>query len=165
MGSHRELRQQIIQALHNSGAGGHSGRQATIKRIEQFFYWTSLKSDVITTVSECLVCQQNKGEHVPTPSLLQPLPVPFKPWVDISMDFVEGLPQSNHKDTILVVIDRFSKYAHFVSLTHPFSAKDIALVFFENIHKLHGMPSTIVSDRYPIFLSQFWTQLFKKLGT
>ena len=120
---------------------------------------------MIEFVTACLTCQQHKGEHVPTPGLLQPLPIPFKPWTDISMDFIEGLPKSNHKEDILVVVDRFSKYSHFISLSHPFSAKDVAALFFEQVHKLHGLPATIVSDRDAVFLSQFWTQLFKKLGT
>lgn len=81
----------------------------------------------------------------------------------IAMDFIEGLPKSQGKNIILVVIDRFTKYAHFFSLTHPFSAEQIAQLSIDNICKLHEVPSFIVSDRDPIFTSSFWKELFKFL--
>jgi hypothetical protein len=73
--------------------------------------------------------------------LLQPLPVPERTWEDISMDFVEGLSSSQGKTTIFVTIDRLSKYAHFVAISHPYTAVSITQVFFENIFKLYGMPN------------------------
>ncbi|KAK0600514.1 hypothetical protein LWI29_015726 [Acer saccharum] len=81
------------------------------------------------------------------------------------MDFIEGLPPSQGKDTILVVIDRLTKYAHFLTLSHPFTASQVAKIFFDNIHKLHGLPSSITSDRDKIFTSNFWQILFKLVGT
>jgi hypothetical protein len=81
------------------------------------------------------------------------------------MDFIEGLPKSEGYDTILVVVDRFSKYAHFLPLKHPFSAAIVAQVFLDNVVKLHGVPKTLVSDRDKVFTSQFWKALFQTLGT
>ena len=77
------------------------------------------------------------------------------------MDFVEGLPLSNNFNAIMVVVDRFTKYAHFIPLKHPFSAAQIAKVVLDNIVKLHGLPTTIVTDRAKIFVSTFWKELFK----
>ena len=84
--------------------------------------------------------------------------------MDISMDFIEGLPNSNGKDVILVIVDRFSKYAHFIGLKHSYSASGIAQLFFDNIFKLHGLPNTIISDRDPICFSSFWQKLFSLQG-
>jgi IS30 family transposase len=96
--------------------------------------------------------------------LLQPLPIPIAPFIDISMDFIEGLSKSEGKEVILVVVDRFSKYARLIALAHPYSALTVTKVFMEHVYKLHGMPATIVSDRGNIFLSQFWKELFKHQG-
>lgn len=80
------------------------------------------------------------------------------------MDFVEGLPLSNHKDLILVAMDRLTKYGHFLALKHPFTAQHVADVFLLEIYKLHGLPQSIVTDRDPIFTSLFCQQLFKAMG-
>ena len=80
------------------------------------------------------------------------------------MDFIEGLPNSEGKDTIMVVVDRFTKYAHFLNLTHPFDAPKVARPFLAHISKLHGLPQSIVSDRDKIFISQFWIELFTLQG-
>jgi hypothetical protein len=107
-------------------------------------------------------------EQVQTPhptGLLQPLLVPSQVWSDISMDFIEGFPKVGGKSVVLTVVDRFSKFAHFMALGHPYSAASVAKAFFEGIVWLHGIPCSIVSDRDTIFTSAFWTELFKMTGT
>jgi hypothetical protein len=96
-------------------------------------------------VDECDTFQCNKGETVKTPGTLQPLPIPPAIWIDISMEFIIGLPKYGNKSVIMVVVDRLSKYAHLCALQHPFKASIVAQVFMENIFKLHGMPQSIVS--------------------
>jgi len=93
--------------------------------------------------------------------LLQPLPIPDHVWQDIAMDFVEGFPRVGGKSVILTVVDRFSKMAHFIALSHPYSASSVARGFFDNIVRLHGFPYSIVSDRDTVFTSNFWEELFK----
>lgn len=154
------LQSQIIHALHSSLVGGHSGILTTYMRIKKLFFWTHLKKRIQEFVTNCTVCQQAKTEKVPYPGLLQPLAVPDFAWHTVTMDFIEGLPKSSHYDCILVVVDKFSKYAHFLKLCHPFSASKIAKLYMEQIYKLHAMPSAIISDRDKIFTSQFWQELF-----
>jgi hypothetical protein len=81
------------------------------------------------------------------------------------MDFIDGLPKCEGYSVILVVVDRFTKYAHFLPLRHPYIAQSVALIFFNNIVRLHGLPQTIVSCRDKIFTSTFWKELFKLLQT
>ena len=124
-----------------------------------------MKKFILAQVQSCLLCQKAKPERVPYPGLLSPLPVPHQAWHTISMDFISGLPQSSQFNSILVVIDKFSKYGHFISLRHPFNAQKVAEVFLDNVYKLHGMPKYIISDRDPIFTSQFWKMLIARTGT
>lgn len=165
IGKQGDLRTQIFQELHSNGIGGHSGNRATYKRIYEYFFWTTLRQDVGRWVRECGTCQEVKGETVKQPGLLQPLIVPKEPWKDIAMDFITGLPKSQGYEVIWVVVDRFSRYAHFVGLQHPISAKSLAMSFFDQIYRLHGLPESIVSDRESLFLSEFWQTLFKIAGT
>ncbi|GJW61429.1 retrotransposon-related protein [Tanacetum coccineum] len=136
VGNDSKLRAFIIHHYHGDAMGGHSGASVTLHRIKEVFYW--------------------KG-------LLQPLPIPEKIWSSISMDFIKQLPNSHGKTVILVVVDRLSKYAHFMAMQHPFTASTVAQVFLDNVYRLHGMPDSIISDKVKIFLSHFWQSLFKVL--
>jgi len=91
--------------------------------------------------------------------------VPSQVWEEISLDFVDGLPPSTGKTTVMVVVDRLTKYAHFIALAHPYTTKKVAEVFIANVVRLHGMPTAMVSDRDPIFLSTFWKEFFTLQGT
>jgi hypothetical protein len=82
--------------------------------------------------------------------LLQPLPIPTTIWIDISMDFIEGLPPSNGYTVIIVVVDRLTKYAHFAALKHPFTVATVAKVLIANVVRLHGIPASIITDRQSI---------------
>jgi hypothetical protein len=165
LGSSKTIQQQVLEAFHSSPVGGHSGAPATYCRLKRFFYWPGMKEDVWAFVRHCSVCLQAKPDHARYPGLLQPLPVPSSSWEIISMDFIEGLPVSNSANAILVVVDKFSKFAHFIALKHPFTAQSVAQLFLDNVFRLHGLPKSIISDRDKIFTSTFWKTLFKATGT
>lgn len=164
VGNNVEIKTHIFKWLHDSAVGGHSGRDATLHRIKSLFFWPKMSLEVQNYVRNCSVCQKNKYENVAKPGLLHPLPVPQGVWESISMDFIEGLPPSSGKHCILVVIDKLSKNAHFIALSHPYTAIEVAQAYLDNIFKLQGLPKDIVSDRDPTFLSEVWKELFRVHG-
>lgn len=157
--------QRFLKEYHASPAGGHAGALRTYRRLATNLHWPGMMRSVTQFMAECDVCQRNKYETKSPAGLLNPLPIPDRVWEDISLDFITGLPRSMGIDCILVVVDRFSKYGHFIGIKHPFTSRTVADVFAREVVRLHGMPSSIVSDRDPIFLSSFWKELFKLSGT
>ena len=125
-----EFWQQLLQEAHE---WGHEGAEKTLHRLRSSFYNTHMTRCVREFVKGCSTCQRNKSEHLHPAGLLQPLPIPHNVWSDIAMDFVEGLPKVAGKSVILTIVDRFSKYAHFIPLSHPYSANSVARAFFDNI--------------------------------
>ncbi|KAL4183064.1 hypothetical protein AMTRI_Chr11g96310 [Amborella trichopoda] len=106
------------------------------------------------------MCQCQKLENTSPAGLLQPLPIPQQVWTDLSMDFIDGLPNSNGKTTIFVVVERLSKATHFIPISHPYTTTSVAQIFFNQVFKLYGMPKSIVCDRDLVFTSVFWKELF-----
>jgi transposase InsO family protein len=152
----------IVAAAHEEG---HEGIQKTLHRLRRDFHTPNDRHLVSDFVQGCITCQRNKTEHLHPAGLLRPLPILMAVWSDVAMDFVEGLPRVAGKTVILTVVDRFSKYAHFIALAHPYTAETVARAFFADIVRLHGVPVSIVSDRDPVFTSAFWTALFTATGT
>ena len=144
---------------------GHFGREKTLLTLANHFYWPKMRRDVDRFVKRCITCNKAKSKLKPH-GLYTPLPAPTTPWEDISMDFVLGLPRTRRgHDSIFVVVDRFSKMAHFIACHKSDDASHIATLFFRDIVHLHGVPKTIVSDRDVKFMSYFWKTLWGKLGT
>jgi hypothetical protein len=147
------------------GLMGHFGVNKTEDVLDARFFWPCMRRDVERFVARCTTCQKAKS-HLDPHGLYMPLPVPSVPWVDILMDFVLDLPHTHKgRDSIFVVVDRFSKMAHFIPCHKTDDVAHIADLFFHDIVCLHGVPNTIVSDRDTKFLSHFWRCLWAKLGT
>ena len=144
---------------------GHFGVAKTLGVLHEHFFWPYMKRDVEKLCERCIACRKAKSRQQPH-GLYTPLPILSSPWVDLSMDFVFGLPRTKRgRDSIYMVVDRFSKMAHFIACHKINDASHIADLFFKEIIRLHGMPRTIVSDRDAKFLSYFWKTLWGKLGT
>ena len=89
--------------------------------MRQLFHWPGLRVTVKDFILGWDTCKRCKHENVAYPGLLQPLPIPEQSWTSVSMDFIEGLPRSEGKDCVMVVVDRLTKFAHFVGLVHPYT--------------------------------------------
>ena len=147
-GSQITLQQTIIQECHDALYAGHYGSAKTALRVQQQFHWNGLYQDIALYCNTCISCRRNKPSNRKPPGLLQPLEVPFLPWRVVSVDFITHLPMTvDGYDCIMVVVDKFSKRAHFVPTTSVATAEDTAHLFFNTIWRAHGLPAKIISDR------------------
>ena len=165
VGSESKLKIPLMSEFHNTASAGHGGVKKMLVGLSALFYWKGMRKSVEEYIKKCNVCQQTKYTMKAPGGLLQPLPTPTAVWEDVSMDFITGLPNFKGLTVIFVVVDRFSKYAHFGTLPNNFNASKVAELFMEMVVKHHGFPKTVVSDHDPIFVSKFWTHLFDASGT
>ncbi|KAE8717722.1 hypothetical protein F3Y22_tig00110029pilonHSYRG00062 [Hibiscus syriacus] len=150
---------------YQGGWEGHPGIHQNLALIAKHYYWPYMGNDVEAYVKTCLVCQQDKIEQKKPVGLLQPFPIPERPWESLSMDFIVGLPVTDGFSSIMVVIDRFSKYGTFIPTSKVCPAKEAARLFLKHVVKYWGVPKTIISDRDTRFTGRFWKRLFKLMGS
>ncbi|WVZ85064.1 hypothetical protein U9M48_032026 [Paspalum notatum var. saurae] len=150
-----ELRKKILDEAHTSMFTLHPGSNKMYQDLKQKFWWTRMKREIAKYVSECDVCQRVKADHLKPAGMLQPLAVPTWKWEDIHMDFIVGLPRAQKGyDSIWVIIDRFTKSAHFIPVKTTYRAKQYAELYISRIVSLHGVPLTITSDeRLTVFVT------------
>ena len=156
-------RLRVLQSRHDFPAAGHFGYNKTLELISRDFWWPQMWKEVKEFVLSCDICSRSKNPRHRPYGLLQPLPIPRRPWSSVSMDFITDLPPSNSFDSILVVVDRLTKMAHFIPCKKTSSSEDTARLFLDNVYRYHGLPDDIVSDRGTQFVSKFWRSLFEIL--
>jgi hypothetical protein len=160
------LQRLILDEAHYSAYSVHPGSTKMYMDLRQRYRWTRMKGDIIEYVTRCDTCRRVKAEHQRLARLLQPLHIPVWKWDEISMDFIVGLPKTpNGHDSIWAIIDRLTKVAHFIPVRTDYKGNKLAQLYIDNILRLHGVPSRIVSDRGIQFTSRFWKSLHKALGT
>ena len=157
------LRMHIISSNHDSPIAGHPGYQKTQELIEQQYYWPGLALDVRSYVARCDRCACFKGSNMKPAGSAIPLQPSTMPWVDVSADFITDLPLSNGFNSILTVVDRFSKETEFIPCTKTAMALDTAKLYLFHVWKDHGLPRTIISDCSLQFASQVMLDLCKQL--
>ena len=154
-----------MDEIHQAPYSGHPGYQKTIATTRKQYFCPEMKNDMAEYISRCMKCKQVKVEHKHQAGLLQPFLVPEWKWEVVSMDFITGLPTTwRQHDSIMVVVDKLTKAAHFIPVKSKHKNDDIAKIFMKEIFKLHGLPKAIVSDKDVKFTSIFWKGLFADLG-
>src|SRR4051812_11375688 len=167
-GKHENLdvTSEVMKEAHDTPLSIHPGSTKMYQDIRQRYWWSNMKQDIARYVEECDVCRRVKAEHQRPVGTLQPLSIPEWKWDKIEMDFVTGFPRSQKgHDAIFVVIDRFSKVAHFLPIKETISASQLADLYVSRIVSLHGIPLEISSDRGSIFTSKFWDSFQEAMGT
>ena len=161
-----KLKKRILEEAHSSPYSIHPGGNKMYKDLRQVYWWSNMKQEVAEYVAKCLTCQRIKIEHQRPAGLLQPLDVPEWKWDSVSMDFIIGLPRSTKgMNAIWVIVDRLMKSAHFLAMKNHSSLDQLAELYVNTIVRLHGVPSSIVSDRDTRYQSTYWKELQKALGT
>jgi hypothetical protein len=161
-----QVRQQILDEAHLSRYSIHPGSTKMYQDLKQHYWWTKMKIKIARYVARCDTCRPVKAVHMKTVGPLQSLPIPTWKWEHISMDFIVGLPKTAKGfDSIWVIIDRLTKIGHFLPVKTKYPVVAYAELYIACILSLPRIPKTIVSDRGPQFVSKFWSELHKFLGT
>ena len=158
------LKQDLLHEFHDSANAGHPGLERTLHLISRYYWWPGMLMDVHEHIRTCTSCQLNKSSNQRIPPFV-PLSIPVHRWDSISMDFVTSLPRCARFDTVLVVVDRLSKFAVFIPTTEHVTATKAAALFVANVAKRFGLPSQIVTDRDPRFTGAFWPAVLTAFGT
>ena len=148
-GEDKQLRMRVIKEVHDQPAVGHPGTERTLHMLRRHYYWPAMREEVEQYLRNCHVCKRAKASRDAYNGLLQPLPVPERPWVDLTIDFVVGLPKSQGYDAVLMVVDRLSKEKHYIPCTEDnngTNAEATANLFLRHVWCYHGLPISLTSD-------------------
>jgi transposase InsO family protein len=159
----KALIQELLYLYHDDQFAGHWGIEKTKELLERKFYWPGLAQDIREYIITCPTCQNTAIPRHKPYGKLEPLPVPSRPWAEVSLDFITQLPVSyigtKEYDAVLVVVDRYSKMARFIPTTTDITAPELAALFHENIELRYGAPIGVVSDRDSRITSKFWAEM------
>ncbi|KAJ1041645.1 hypothetical protein NDA10_005955 [Ustilago hordei] len=163
------LRFMVMTQCHDGITAGHVGRDATIKAAQRHYWWPNMTAWIADYVASCPVCARYKAPRHRPYGLLQPLATPDRPWGSISLDFIEGLPPSKKYDSktydsILVIVDRLTKFAILAPTHKTVMAKQTAVLLYGHMVRLFGYPDHMVLDRGRQFISGAWKAFAEQMG-
>ncbi len=166
------LRRSVLHELHDAPFSGHPGVAKTLKAVERWYWWPTWRADVKHYVDTCISCQRNKPSNQPPYGLLNPLPIPDRPWGSVGVDFIVGLPEirfdsgeTSYYDSICVFVDRLTKMVHLAPTNEKVTAEGTAWLLMDKVFSQHGVPDTVISDRGPVFTSAMLEEFFRIMGT
>lgn len=154
---------EVMKLHHDDPLAGHYGVNKTLELLRRSYWWDGMEEDVRSYCRECDICQRVKVKRHRPYGLLSSLPQPTRPWGEISMDFITGLPLSQNPeggpdfDAILVVVDRYTKMARYVACHKTVDSPELAKILWDRVFSIFGTPGGIVSDRGTVFTSEFWS--------
>jgi transposase InsO family protein len=158
------MQKEIIESHHSSISAGHFGEDRTFTAIKRHFFWPKMDTTVQTFVAQCPSCQRNKANRKLPYGLLQPLQSPDTRWHTVTMDFITDLPSSSEgNDSILVIVDKLTKYVILAPTTKKCTAEVACRLFIKHMYQFHGVPKVIISDRDTRFTADFWKAFCKTL--
>lgn len=159
-----EVKRRILGLAHDLPVAGHPGQQKTREIISRDFFWYKMTEDINKYVRGCRKCQQTKIFPAKPQGELHPNEIPHKPFQIISVDFLTDLPSSQGYDSIMIVVDRFSKRVYTAPCNKTINSEGTARLFKDVVWRYEGLPETTISDRGPQFVSEFTKELYKLLG-
>ncbi|GJS67778.1 putative reverse transcriptase domain-containing protein [Tanacetum coccineum] len=160
------LRDLIMHESHKSKYSIHPGSDKMYQDLKKLYWWSNMKAEIATYISKCLTCAKVKAEHQKPSCLLQQPEILEWKWEKITMDFISGLPTTpSGYDSIWVIVDRLTKFAHFLPMKKTDSIEKLAQLYLKEIVCKHGVPTSIISDRDSLFTSRFWKSLQEAMGT
>jgi transposase InsO family protein len=160
----------ILRECHDSKSAGHFGVRKTMDLIKRSYWWSKMLPFVEDYVASCDICCRTKVARHKPHGLLLPLPVPSRPYSWVSLDFIVKLPKSIDfngvvYDSILNIVDLFTKKARFIPVSETITSEMTAKIFTQEIFREHGCPDVIISDRGPQFAAKFWKEYHRLMGS
>ena len=159
-----DLRRRIVKLCHETPVAGHPGQWKTLELVTRNYWWPGMTKYIVAYVKGCDRCQRYKNYPMAPAGKLKPLEIPKGPWKSVTADFIVKLPEAQGYNAILVTVCRGTKQAHFIPTVEETSARGTAVLYRDNVWKLHGLPEEIITDKDPRFASDFIKELNTILG-
>ena len=159
------LRNSVLDEVHNSiTEAAHSGYHKTYNRLAAVYYWPRMSRHIKKYTMTCDICQKSKPRRHAPIGLLQPIPIPSRPFEVITIDFIPELPDSNGFDNVLVVVDKLTKFGIFIRCTTGITEEETAALLFKHVFSIWGLPQQIISDRDTRWRNSFWKEVCRLMG-